>query len=73
MSRKNQAAAEQLRRAIREAERRGVTRYQMAKMAKMPQSQLSRIATGESVPKLDTAERIAGAIGYTLIVAKKVV
>ena len=48
MSKRQVSAAEQLRRAIRQAERRGVTHYQIAKAAKMPQSQLSRIARGET-------------------------
>jgi DNA-binding phage protein len=55
--------SEQLRKAIAQAERRGITRYQIAKLAGMPQSQVGRVASGESVPTLDTAERIALAIG----------
>lgn len=70
MSNRRVSAAEHLRRAIRAAGRRGMTHYQIAKAAKMPQSQLSRIASGETVPKLDTAERIAAAIGLKLILAK---
>ena len=34
----------------------------------MPRSQLTRIATGETVPKLDTAERIARVIGCKLAI-----
>jgi transcriptional regulator with XRE-family HTH domain len=45
-----------------------MTRYQIAKAAGMPQSQVGRIASGESVPKLDTAERVAKVIGYSLVI-----
>ena len=64
---KSKGIAHELRRAIRQVEKRGLTRYQIAKAAGMPQSQVGRIASGESIPKLDTAERIALAIGYRLI------
>ena len=60
--------ADELRKAIAQAERRGVTRYAIAKAARMPQSQVGRIASGESVPKLDTAERIAQVIGCRLAI-----
>jgi len=77
MSKRQQSIAEDLRWAIAQAEKRGVTRYKIAKAAGMPQSQIGRIASGESVPKLDTAERIAQVIGVRLaivpIVAKSVV
>ena len=68
MSKKQVSAVEQFRRAIRQAERRGVTRYQISKATGMPQSQIGRIASGENVPKLDTAERVAAAIGYRLTI-----
>jgi transcriptional regulator with XRE-family HTH domain len=63
MSKRTMSIAEDLRTAIAQAERRGMTRYAIAKAAKMPRSQLTRIASGETVPKLDTAERIALVIG----------
>ena len=69
MSKKQVSAVEQLRRAIRQAERRGVTRGAIAKLAKMQRSQLTRIATGETEPLLGNAERIANAIGYRLILS----
>ena len=76
MSKQIKSVADDLRRAITQAEKRGMTRYAIAKAAGMPQSQVGRIASGESVPKLDTAERIASAIGCRLsivpIVARKV-
>jgi DNA-binding phage protein len=55
-----------LRKAIATAERRGVSRYRIAKLAGIVQSQVHRIADGERVPTLDTAARIAAAIGYRL-------
>ena len=65
---------DQLRRAIRQAERRGITKYQISKATGMPRSQVGRIASGETVPKIDTAQRVAEAVGYRLalvpIVAK---
>jgi DNA-binding phage protein len=74
MSKRTKSIEDELRRAIAQAERRGMTRYAIARAAKMPRSQMTRIATGENVPKLDTAERVAQVIGYKLalvpIVAK---
>lgn len=68
MSNRSKNIVEELRRAIAQAEKRGVTRYQIAKLTGMPQSHVGRIATGETVPKLDTAERIAKAIGLRLAI-----
>ena len=62
--------ADAIRRVIREAEGRGITRYRIAKLARMPQSQIGRIASGESVPTVITAERIVNAIGLRIIVAE---
>jgi DNA-binding phage protein len=59
---------EDLRKAIRQAGKRGITHYQIAKAAEMPQSQLSRVASGETVPTLTTAERICKAIGCQLVI-----
>lgn len=59
----------QLRRAIAQAERRGLTRYRIAQTTGLSQSMLSRFMAGENVPKLDTAERIAQAIGRRLTLA----
>jgi DNA-binding phage protein len=73
MSKRIKSVADDLRKAIARAERRGVTRYQIAKLAGMPQSQVGRIASGESVPKLDTAERVAKAIGCRLTITPIIV
>jgi len=66
MSKRTKSIADELRQVIAEAEKRGMTRYAIAKAAKMPRSQMTRIASGENIPKLDTAERIVGVIGYKL-------
>lgn len=68
MSKKTTSIAGDLRKAIAQAEKRGMTRYAIAKAAKMPRSQLTRIATGETVPKVDTAERIALVIGCRMAI-----
>jgi DNA-binding phage protein len=68
---KKASIAEQLRKAISQAERRGTTRYQIAKSAGLPQSQIARVASGESVPTLTTAESIASAIGCRIVIVAK--
>lgn len=60
---KHQPIVDQLIRAIKAAERRGVTRYRIAKDAGLYQSQLTRLMNREAAPRLDTAERIATALG----------
>lgn len=64
---KQPTITEQLRKAISEAERRGVTQYQIAKAANMPRSMVQRIASGETIPRLDTAERLARAVEKRLV------
>lgn len=60
-----------LRNAIRQAERGGMTQYEIAKLSGLPRSQLTRILDGR-IPRLDTAERICRVINcQMLIVAKK--
>jgi predicted transcriptional regulator len=54
---------ERLRDAIRQAERRGITQYRIAADAGIHQSQLARLMGGTVAPKLDTAEKIARAVG----------
>lgn len=62
--------ARQLRRAIADTEKAGTSRYVIAKLAKTTRAQVSRIADGVTVPTLDTAEKIAEAIGYTFTLEK---
>ena len=68
MSKQAKGIVDELRRAIGRAERQGMTLYRIAKAARMPQSQVGRVASGETVPRLDTAERIAKAIGCKLAI-----
>ena len=67
MSKSCKSVADELRQAIAQAERRGVTRYRIAKETGLSQAMLSRFVAGENVPKLDTVERIAKAIGRRLV------
>ena len=73
MSKQNNSVAKELRRAIRQARRRGMTQYKIAKAAGMAQAQLGRIARGENVPTLTTAERIVQAIGCRIVIVAIVV
>jgi transcriptional regulator with XRE-family HTH domain len=59
---------DELRAAIRAAEKRGITRYQIAKESGVRHSAIGRIAIGENIPRLDTAEKIAKAIGLRLTI-----
>ena len=68
MSKRAKGIADELRRAIGRAHRRGVTKYRIAKATGLPQSTVGRVASGETVPNLETAERIAKAIGCRLAV-----
>lgn len=70
MSERSKSIADDLRRAIAEEEKRGVTRYQIAKSTGLSQAMLSRFVAGENVPNLNTAERIAKAIGRRLVLTK---
>jgi len=58
--------AQQLRDAIARAERRGLTRYRIAKTAGLSERHVKSIAEGDTTPRIDTAERIADAIGARL-------
>jgi hypothetical protein len=73
MASKVSRTAEQLRRAIREAERAGLTRYQISKKSGVSQALLTRIVvTKTGNPRLDIAERIASAIGWKLSLTRQV-
>lgn len=63
---KGKNIADDLRRAIREAERAGLTRYKLAQDCGVSEAQLSRIFRGLIEPKLSTAERILAGIGKRL-------
>lgn len=70
MAKRPQPIVKQLIRAVRDAEKRGITRYRIAKDAGVEQSQISRLMSGESIPRLDTAEKIAKALDLRLTLAE---
>lgn len=57
---------DQLRTAIRQAERRGLTRYRISKLTGLSQSNLSRFLAGEYSLRLENAAKIAAAVGKRL-------
>lgn len=69
MKRKQVSIAAELRKAIGQAEKAGKTRGAMAAEAGIPRSQFNRIADGENLPRIDTAERILKAIGLRLTIS----
>ena len=71
MPRKTKSIADQLRQAIRQAERRGVTRYQIAKEAEIAQSTLSQFFHGDGQLRLDIAESVARAVNFQLRLDKQ--
>lgn len=73
MSKRANNIAGELRKAIKAAERAGTTQYRLAKAAGMPQSQFGRVASGETIPTLTTAQRIASALGLRLALVPIVV
>jgi len=67
MSKKEpQSIAAKLRKAIAQADRRGISQADIARESGMSRSQVSRVASGATTPTLDTAERIAKVIGYRI-------
>ena len=70
----SKSIAEQLRTEIARAEKRGMSRYQIAKKAGITPIMLARIADGERGMKIETAEKIAGALGFRLhLLPKRVI
>ena len=64
--------ADKLRTAIAQAERKGITRYQIAKASGLSKSTITNLMDGTSAsPRLDVAERIAEAIGYKLDLTRR--
>jgi len=70
MPRKTKPIADQLRQLIRKAEKKGTTRYQIAKVSGVSEAQLSRLMSGDAAPRIDTTERILAAIGHKLTIVK---
>ena len=68
---KGKALVDRLKDEIRRAERRGITRYRIAQLTGLSEAQLSRMMNakpGKGIPRLDTAEKIAGAIGCKILI-----
>ena len=59
---KGKTLADRLIAEIRRAEKSGLTRYRLAKLADVSQGQLSKITRGHIVPSLTTAEKITKAL-----------
>jgi plasmid maintenance system antidote protein VapI len=55
--------ADRMRRAIRDS---GLTHYALAQLAKIDRKQIDRFMSGERSPTLDTADRLAAALGLEL-------
>ena len=74
MSKTAHGIVKQLQAAIAKAEKRGMSRYALAKRAGVAQTVVHRCADGVTVPRLDVAEKLAKAAGYRLtILAQKLV
>lgn len=59
-------AHEKLAAAIARAERRGVTRYALSRDSGVNRQAVTNIANGDTVPRMDTAEKLAEALGYRI-------
>jgi transcriptional regulator with XRE-family HTH domain len=69
----SKSIVQRLKDEIRKADKRGISRYRIAKRTGLSEAQLSRMMNakaGKGIPKLDTAERIAQAIGCKIILAR---
>lgn len=56
---------------IRQAEARGVTKYRIAKRAKISPAQLTRLTHGTCGVGVDTLARLADALGYDVKFVKR--
>ena len=59
---------DEIRKAIEASDK---TRYWLSKACSIPQSQLSRLMTGEKGLSLDALERLADALGVEIVVRHK--
>ncbi len=50
----------------RYCEEHGITQVELARRANVPAPNINRILNGKQVPQMDTAEKIAAAIGFEL-------
>ncbi len=69
MSKRQASIVQELQRAIRAAGKSGTTRYKIAKMTGLSEGALSRFMAGTRLPRIDTAERIAAAVGKRIVLA----
>jgi len=51
--------------------KKGLKQYELADMIPVQRNTLSRIVTGDSVPKLDICERICELLGAELVIREK--
>ena len=65
---KTRSIVEQLRKAIAQAERGGLTRYRLAKLSGVEQSVLSKLVRGMKGIQLATAEKIVAGLGKRLAI-----
>lgn len=68
---KRKTIVDELRAAIRRAEKAGVTRYRIAKAAGITQIMLARFADGTRGIKLETAAKIAEGLKMSLTLSPK--
>ena len=59
---------ERLKQEIGRAERHGVSRYRIARLSGVSEGQLSRLMHGSVAHRLDSAERIAFALGRKIVI-----
>jgi transcriptional regulator with XRE-family HTH domain len=59
---------DEIREAIKASDK---TRYRLSKETSIPQSQLSRLMTGEKGVSFDAMERLADALGLEIIIRPK--
>jgi predicted transcriptional regulator len=71
MSKHPKGIVEQLRAAIRKAERAGISRYRLSKLSGVEQAVLCRIMGRKTRVRLDTAEKILRGLGKRLIIVDK--
>ena len=67
---KSKPIVKRLKDEIRKAGRRGISCYRIAGESGVSRAQMSRLMAGTVAPRLDTAERIAHAIGLEIVIQK---
>jgi DNA-binding phage protein len=67
MAQRQANIAEQLRKAIAQAGRRGKSLYRIARETGLTGGALSRLMAGTRLPTIDTAQRVAHAVGKRLV------